>query len=50
MGILEVLFITGAITNMADKGISDTVDYFWPIDDIEIKLWKKLILAGLMVI
>ena len=32
---------------MIDENISDTVDHFWSIDDIEIELWEELILAGL---
>ena len=50
VGISEVPFIAEAITSTANESISDTVNHFWLIDDIEIELWKKLILASLMVI
>ena len=50
VGILGILFIVRAITSTVSEDISDTVDCSWLIDDIEIKLWKELISAGLTVI
>ena len=38
IGIPEVLFIAEEITSTVSEGISDTVDCFWLIDDIEIEL------------
>ena len=50
MSISEVLFVAEAVTSTVSENISDIIDCFWLIDDIEIELWKKLIPAGLMVI
>ena len=50
MSISEVLFITEVITSTVNESISDTVDHFWSINDVEIELWKELISAGLMAV
>ena len=50
ISILRVLFIAEIITSTADENISNTVNYFWLINDIEIEFWKKLISAGLMTV
>ena len=50
VSILEVPFIVEVIISIADENISDIVNCFWSIDDIEIELWEKLIPAGLMAV
>ena len=50
MGISKVFFITETVISTADENISNIVDHFWLINDIEIELWEKLISAGLMMI
>ena len=50
MGISEIPFIIELIASMINKSISDTVDHFWLINDIEIELWKELISVNLIMI
>ena len=38
MSISEIFFIAEAVINITDKNISDTVNHFQSINDIEIKL------------
>ena len=47
MSILRVLFVAEAIASMADEGISNTVDHFWSINNIEIEFWEELISVSL---
>ena len=50
MSISEILFVAEIVASMMSESISDTVDHFWLIDDIEIELWKKLISVSLTVV
>ena len=50
MGILKVFFVAETVASIMSEGISDTVDCFQLINDIEIEFWKELISAGLMVV
>ena len=50
IGISEVPFIAEAVASTMSEDISNTVDCFWLINDIEIELWKKLISVSLMMV
>ena len=50
MGISEILFIVKIITSTVCESISNTVDCFQSINNIEIELQKKLVSVDLMVI
>ena len=48
--ILKISFIAKAIASIMNENISDTVNYFWLINDIKIELWEKFISVNLIVI
>ena len=50
MSILKVFFITEAVASTVSESISNIVNHFWLINDIEIELWEKLISVSLMAV